>query len=141
MDNASKALVIVGGILISVMIISLAMFVLASARGVSKASEERVTASQKLAFNRFFEYYGSTIEAIDAYNILGKIDDIRNDAYAIGKVSLTVDSVEITDIDETHEWVEIKVDSSGKQKIEPITYSYSYFDYNNDGIIDTVSIR
>ena len=43
MDNASKALIMAGGILIAVLVISVSIYVITSARGVAKISNERHT--------------------------------------------------------------------------------------------------
>lgn len=124
MENASKALIIVGGVLITVLIISLAMYVLTSARGVASASEERLSASQKMAFNRFFEYYPDQIKGIDVYNIIGKIEDIQYDSSSIGKVDYIGPTKDM--VDDTDEFL--------------VMYNYSYSDTNNDGLIDEVRI-
>ena len=83
MDNASKALIMAGGILIAILVISLSVYMLTTARGVADASERRITASQIESFNRFFISYPDEITGLDVYNIIGKIEDIENDVSAV----------------------------------------------------------
>ncbi|MBR4110900.1 MAG: hypothetical protein IKK43_04365 [Clostridia bacterium] len=105
MDNASKALIMVGGVLITVLVISLAMYMLTSARGVADASDKRLLDSQKVAFNSFFEYYPSQIRGIDVYNIIGKIEDINKDGSSLGTVTYNKDDVNKEMVDDTPEFL------------------------------------
>lgn len=122
MENASKALIMIGGILITVMVISLCMYVLTSARGVANASETRLRVSQVEGFNRFFVNYPNEITGLDVYNIIGKIEDINNTASSLGVVTYGGETK--TNVTET-------VDFSKE-------YSYTYSDKNGDGLIDYV---
>lgn len=78
MDNASKALIFAGGILIAVLVISVAIYVLSMARGVAKTSNERLEANAVQSYNRFYESFGASgvnIKGIDALNIYRKATD------------------------------------------------------------------
>lgn len=122
MDNASKALIMVGGVLITVMIISLAMYLFTGARGVADASEQRLMTSQVEGFNRFFVNYPPEITGIDVYNIIGKIEDIANDTSALGTVNYTGASK--ADVTLTENFTD--------------KYSYEYSDTDGNGLIDMV---
>lgn len=118
MENASKALIMVGGILITVMVISLCMYLFTSARGVADASEKRLQVSQIEGFNRFFVNYPNKITGLDVYNIIGKCDDISATASSLGTVDY---------------------EGAQKKDVEPTArfkdeYTYEYF-YNSDGLI------
>lgn len=86
MENASKALIIAGMVLISVMVISLFMYVFSSIMEFQTDSKAQLQSSQITAFNRFFvESYdldygksGYQINGSDVYNIIRKVDDINN---------------------------------------------------------------
>ncbi len=54
MDNASKALIIAGGILIGVMVISVAFYVLTTARGFARTANDEAEASAIQSFNKFY---------------------------------------------------------------------------------------
>lgn len=122
MENASKALIMVGGILITVMVISLCMYLFTSARGVADASEKRLQVSQIEGFNRFFVNYPNEITGLDVYNIIGKCEDINATASSLGTVSVKgEDKANVT----------ATVDFWKK-------YRYEYEDTDGDGLIDEV---
>jgi hypothetical protein len=75
MDNASKALLMAGGILISIAVIGIASFLFASARGVIGESAKAIEIEEVLNFNRFYTSYPSNIRGIDAVNIQNKVID------------------------------------------------------------------
>ena len=121
MENASKALIMVGGVLITVMVISLTMYLFTNARGVANASERRLKTSQIEAFNRFFINYPAEITGLDAYNIIAKIRDIQIDTHSLGWVSANLSSV-----------------SDATEDFKNDRYNYEYFDTDGDGLIDSV---
>lgn len=79
MDNASKAIIMAGGILIAVAIISVAIYMFTNAQDVAKASDEILERSQIESFNRFYYAYAPLdntsypITGLDAYNIYNKV--------------------------------------------------------------------
>lgn len=83
MDNASKALIFAGGVLIAVLVISVSIYVITTARGVASASNEKIEASAVQSYNRFYLSYceegnnttGFEIKGIDALNIYRKAMD------------------------------------------------------------------
>ncbi len=123
MENASKALIMAGGILITVMVISLCMYLFTSARGVADASEKRLQVSQIEGFNRFFVNYPNKITGLDVYNIIGKCEDINNTASSLGTV--TWSGATKADVKETENFIKKK-------------YRYEYEDTDGDGLIDVV---
>lgn len=87
MDNASKAIVMAGGVLIAIALISVAVYAFNSARNFASSADDILSASQIQSFNRFYQEYRtgagtiSTIDCIDAVNILNRAveDDIEAD--------------------------------------------------------------
>lgn len=79
MENASKAAVMAGAVIIALAIISLALYAYASFSDYAKASEELLTLSQIESFNRFYQSFPegtNTIRGVDVVNIINKaIDD------------------------------------------------------------------
>jgi hypothetical protein len=75
MDNASKALLMAGGILISIAIIGIATYLFASARGAIGETAKAIEIEEVLNFNRFYSSYSSNIRGIDAVNIKNKVID------------------------------------------------------------------
>ena len=75
MENASKALVIAGSILIAIAVISVSLYFYNNAREFAAYSNQVMSASQVQSFNRFYNSYrnngnGGRIDAIDGLNIL-----------------------------------------------------------------------
>lgn len=90
MENASKALIMAGGVLIAVAIITLALYAYSNYKNYASASEQMLTLSQIESFNKFYEAYTSEpinsssytykIRGIDAINIYNKaLDDKEKD--------------------------------------------------------------
>lgn len=90
MENASKALIMAGGVLIAVAVITLALYTYSYYKDYARSSEQMLTVSQIESFNRFYESYTSEpvgsssylykIRGIDAINIYKKaIADGEND--------------------------------------------------------------
>lgn len=79
MDSSSKAIIIAGGFFIGMLVISISMYMLTSFRGVYESSMEQFERQQIVAFNSFFTQYPSVIKGYDAYNIVGKINEINAD--------------------------------------------------------------
>lgn len=79
MDNASKALIIAGGVLIAIAIISVTLYMFAQARDLADASNQILEQSQIEAFNRFYHAYAPSfnkdynITGLDAYNVYNKV--------------------------------------------------------------------
>lgn len=69
MENASKALIIAGGVLISVLVLSLAVYLFTVFGGSTKQINDQVTESQISQFNvQFTQYEGQ--KSIRAYDIV-----------------------------------------------------------------------
>ncbi len=83
--NLSKALLMAGGLLISIMVISVALYMYTNAQSFAQSNEAAMSASQVESFNRFYTSYmntytgSSTIRCIDAVNILNRAleDDVE----------------------------------------------------------------
>jgi len=140
MDNASKALIIAGGILISVMVISVALYIIASARGVAYEANSQAEIAAADAFNRYYKSFGYgeniSIKGIDAINIYSKaLDD--NQKYENHDSFYRID---VSDVER-----EISDIANGVQLDEGSYYSgdyiYSWFDENNDNYIDKITIN
>lgn len=122
MDNASKALIMVGGVLITVLVISLAMYLITGARGVADASEKRFIVTQIEGFNRFFVNYPPEITGLDVYNIIGKIEDI---SATTSLPDVNYSGANKADVTLTEDFTD--------------TYKYTYSDTDGNGYIDFVN--
>lgn len=78
MENASKALLMAGGVLIAMAIIGLAVATYSHATDLARENEYALSTSQIESFNRFYTAYIKTysgvnqISCIDAVNILNR---------------------------------------------------------------------
>ncbi len=82
MENSSKAIIMAGGVLIAVAIISLALYAYATYRDYANSSEQILSTSQITSFNRYYESFDTTnkVRGIDALNIYKKaMDDHEKD--------------------------------------------------------------
>lgn len=94
MENASKALIIAGGILIAIALISLALYLFASARGLVDASNTVLEQSQIESFNRFYLSYAPAfgtyyeISGLDANNVIRKVENDNNSEVVYSEIYL-----------------------------------------------------
>lgn len=57
MENASKALIIVGALFVTLLIISAALYIYGSSQGLLKTTGESISDQEKLSFNQQWTYY------------------------------------------------------------------------------------
>ena len=78
MENASKALLMAGGVMIAMAIIGIAVAAFSHATGFAKENENAMSTSQIESFNRFYTAYLTShagpnkVRCIDAINILNR---------------------------------------------------------------------
>lgn len=78
MENASKALLIAGGVLIALLIITLLIFTVTKLGDNQRAQSSGTKSSQLAEFNRDFDRYTEgTINGTDIISIMNKIDDFN----------------------------------------------------------------
>lgn len=128
MDNASKALIMAGGILMAVMIIGIAIYILASARGFASASNDQAELSAIESFNRYYLSFDSTIQGIDALNLYNKANDDTKRVNHTHEVTTNVDSAIISELESPDAYDKLK---------EKYRYSYTY---DSDGYVNSITI-
>ena len=117
MDNASKALIMAGGVLIALAVISTALYFYTTAKGYASSAEEMLSASQIQSFNRFYTAYDTPdniITGVDAVNILNRALD--DDLSIIVENSAHISK-------STNRYV---IDDSKNLLLSAFTYSYSH---------------
>ena len=80
MDNASKALIMAGGLLIGLFVVSFSMYLLTAFRSFYSQNMQIHTAYEINAYNSYFTKYKATISGLDAYNILSRAEDVNFDS-------------------------------------------------------------
>ena len=74
MDNASKALVMVGAILIAVMLISLGVFLFTYARDNAESTTKMMDATMVSSFNeQFLSFCGTNIKGSSVVSLISKV--------------------------------------------------------------------
>lgn len=138
MDNASKALIMAGGILIAVLIIGLAIYILASARGFASASNDQAELSAIESFNRYYLSFDSTIQGIDAVNLYNKAKDDSNRVNHIHEVSTSEVNEDIKSLAEG--LANGSKDVAGSYEMLKKNYNYKY-SFDSDGYVNSIEIK
>jgi len=151
-DNASKAAIMAGAVIIALLIISLSLFVVALYRRYADQEISKTYSNQSEAYNRFFVYTGSSgssISGYDAYNVICKAFDINSNLDTNDRIIVSGcgvhNSTNPSDIDSVRNYFRISFDSenhmviSNTDRLERQNYGYSY-GYNNAGRIDRITI-
>jgi len=142
MDNISKALVIVSGVLISISLISITMFVYRLIVGYNISKNNLLNTDTVLNFNRFFTESSFDIDECgtskvhingwDVYNIIKKVEDMNND----------FDSEHSIDIYGSISSSNYFLDSNSYDGYnhDNLKGKYTYqVEYNSDGYVSSVS--
>lgn len=134
MDNASKALIIAGGILIAIMVITLAMYLFSTAREFVDASNRSLEIAEIESYNRFYLAFPSTITGAEALNIINKaLSNNEQDS------TLSIISIKFGDllIDSTSDIPATLKDS----KNYLANYKYYYKLSSITGILESITIQ
>ena len=154
MDNASKALIMAGGLLIAVLIISLAMYIVNVFRDYNENASLLNRSSQDEAYNRYFEYSFHDVDptipdvqiyGYDVHNLIQKVLDIDedNDYYDTDQVSTFAKgpSIQFGIINTSTASIirqYLLPSFSGDNLSKKYTYRYQY---GNNGRINTIIIE
>ena len=136
MENASKALILTGAVLIAIILISLGGFVISSQKGTIDASVDTGDVTEKSIRNSQFQKYsgkqkGSALKAL--YSEIA----IYNAKNPSNSINFTVDSTK-----------NYNKSTSGKEPISTtnynlignLEYTIEVSDSNSDGYVDTIKI-
>lgn len=132
MENASKALIIAGAILLSILLISLGIMIFNTAQDTTKNSG--MTQAQVAAFNNKFSKYEGKIKGSEVRSLIQEVvasngDD--NNKNASRKITINKDNKAIVS--------DTSADSSGILTTQ--SYTVKITEYNGDGTIKTITIE
>lgn len=132
MENASKALIIAGAILLSILLISLGIMIFNTAQDTTKNSG--MTQAQVSAFNNKFSKYEGTIKGSEVRSLIQEVvasngDD--NNKNASRQITINKDSKAIVS--------GTTADSSNILTTK--SYTVKITEYNADGTIKTMEIK
>ncbi len=122
MENASKALIIAGSILLAMMILSLVVYVASSMTGIAESEERRTLAEQTAEFNKsYLSYNKSRMYGTDVISVYNKAEDnnTKNKDNAEYKIDIKV-------LDEKGNSIQVSRDQEFKMtifKCENVEYS------------------
>ncbi len=133
MENASKALIVAGGVLIAVLVVSISVYLLNGYREFYYNSMNTLSSTRINAFNTDFNKYGNgvKISGADAFNILSRVSEINSSDLD----DFVVDSVATTGTVTVDNYMTYFYFAENLLK----EFNYS-FGYNDRGIINSVSI-
>ncbi len=95
MENATKALLIAGSVLIAIVLIAIGMRILSSTQGATDAAEETMSASEIAIFNnKFSQYYGTGKSKSEVIALINTI--VANNSVSNSKVTLQIISTSYT---------------------------------------------
>ena len=100
MENASKALIIAGAILIAILLISVGLVVFNSTKGVTdQAGELGRTMSAEVFNNQFTQYFGDRVRGSTVRELINRIDVYNasngNDHYITYDTLLTINNYRV----------------------------------------------
>lgn len=93
MENASKALLMAGGVLIAILILSLLVYMATTTSRLAEAQDEKTLAQQTAAFNSEYEAYNKTrMYGTDIITVVKKADDynIKTEADGQSKIDIKI---------------------------------------------------
>jgi len=73
MENASKALIIAGAILLSILIIAIGMYIYNSSQGAITGAATQMTSTEIQSFNRLWEMYEGTQTGTNVKDLISKL--------------------------------------------------------------------
>ena len=144
MENASKALLIAGGILLALLTISLVMIMYNNLQSMQNAQEQKLATEQLLAFNKEYEAYNkSLLYGTDVITVVNKaINNNRNMDIKPTEEKYYVNVIIKTNLDKEFKTKIIKVDNTKKKGDvgyeEDVTSSYSGITALSGITVDTV---
>lgn len=149
MENASKALLIAGAILICILLIGIGMLVYQSAQGTVSEAISQMSSQEKDMFNQQFQQYsGSRVNGSNVRALLQKVNNNNNtnvdtpDKQVVVKSSVSEGGDgKVVDGLATDTTKEKSITSTVINKINTAgTYIVECDDSNKDGLIDNINI-
>lgn len=132
MENASKALLIAGGVLIALIIITMFIMMFSRISNINKEQEEQTKIEQLNAFNMAFEAYGKKVMyGADVITLINKVAE-NNKKYSGNpdyKITIILDGTEITS------------SSNLIGEKESYIYKCEKMEYNSQGRICKITLK
>lgn len=133
MENASKALIIAGGVLIAIIILSMFLVMYNRIANIKKTEQEQLKLEQLLAFNAEFEAYDKKIMyGVDVITLINKVSENNKTyfGYADYQISIKLNGTEI-----------YESSSLIGTNFEKNIFECTKMDYNNSGRVCKIEIQ
>lgn len=130
MENASKALIIAGGVLLGIMILGIGVLLFKNANLLSESYNQKLTHDDIVAFNNDFLIYDKKINAQEMVSLINLINEnnIKNIGIPEKQIKLQIDT-EIIDVHNvSEEWKinimkDTNINKDGKYECVLIDYN------------------
>lgn len=138
MENASKALLIAGAILVCILLIGVGMLVYTSAQGSVSEGLSQMSSQERDLFNQQFQQYaGTRVNGSNVRALINKVNNNNTQNEDMPEKIVTIKSG-ATAVDGSN-------DKCPKYKTNDIntagTYNVDISDSTNDGLVDTIVIE
>lgn len=121
MENASKALLIAGGILIAILVLAVVVTVSTSTSKLAQSQDEKKLAEQTAEFNRSFEAYNKKVMyGTDIISVVNKANDYNE---RVGSNDITI---KVLDKDHSSE-----ISISYEKEFKSSVFACTGIDYSN----------
>ncbi len=131
MENASKALIIIGAILISTLLISIGIAILNATSGLQAEANQEVETLEVQSFNeQFAKYQGTMVNASQVKSLLLLIK--ANNSYY---------EFDSSTPEGTNKYVKIKGSITSNSLFANKTYKVTMDEYNSNGYVSVIKIE
>lgn len=146
MENASKALIMAGAVLGTVILISIVLYAFNVVINNTKLEADVQSYSTQVeAFNRYFIYSsndidnnrsnGIQVKGSDAYNIIAKVNDINNNEWSLDEI--LVNGVSLNMAPNVSNF--FVIDGAGN-KTDSLVFTYEYKINPSTGLVNEVKL-
>ena len=137
MENATKALLIAGGVLIAIIILSMLLMMYNKISEIKNAQEEEKETQQLVAFNSQFEAYNKKLMyGTDVKTLINKVLE-NNEKYPIS-IYINLESENVSDVKEVTQ--EDKKNGIFNSIGDKNRYKCTNMEYGEDGRVNEIKI-
>ncbi len=143
MENAAKALIIAGGVLIAIMIISLGIYLFQSAGRLSVEYDEKLSTDAINIHNNKFLTYAKDINAQDMVTLINMIEENNSKNIYAPEMQITLiinqEEIDMSLINE--EWKVNIMEKQQAREDDILSYNFLSVNYNSSGYINRMKYK
>lgn len=138
MENASKALLIAGAILVCILLIGVGMLVYTSAQGAIGEGVNQMTSQEKDLFNQqFLQYAGTRVSGSNVRALINKVNSNNTQNEDMPEKLVVIDGV---DTASDGSYSTSKINTAGTYTVEVTDAGNDKKAVKGDGLMDTIKI-